>query len=129
MIAHYQRYGVDPKSKLLLFSDSLDFDRAQALYDYFKDRTKVSFGIGTFCTNDTCEKALNIVIKLQYVNGRPVAKLSDAPGKAMCRDENYLEYLRRSVAFRLQREPQRDAAPDPPIESGRERVTSATAGI
>ena len=67
--------------------------------------SKVSFGIGTFCTNDTCEKALNIVIKLQYVNGRPVAKLSDAPGKAMCRDDSYLEYLRRSVAFRLQREP------------------------
>ena len=104
IIRHYESYGVDPKTKLLLFSDSLDFDRAQALYEYFKDRTKVSFGIGTFCSNDTCEKALNIVIKLQYVNGRPVAKLSDAPGKAMCRDEHYLEYLRRSVEFRLHRE-------------------------
>ena len=104
MIRHYEKYGVDPKTKLLLFSDSLDFDRAQALYDYFKDKTKVSFGIGTFCTNDTCVEALNIVIKLQYVNGRPVAKLSDTPGKAMCRDESYLEYLRRSVKFRLDRE-------------------------
>lgn len=104
MIRHYEKYGVDPKTKLLLFSDSLDFDRAQALYDYFKYKTKVSFGIGTFCTNDTCVEALNIVIKLQYVNGRPVAKLSDTPGKAMCRDESYLEYLRRSVKFRLDRE-------------------------
>ena len=104
IIRHYESYGVDPKTKLLLFSDSLDFDRAQALYDYFSGRTKVSFGIGTFCSNDTCEKALNIVIKLQYVNGRPVAKLSDAPGKAMCRDGDYLDYLRRSVAFRLERE-------------------------
>ncbi len=104
MIAHYRKYGVDPRTKLLLFSDSLDFDKAQALYDYFKDRAKVSFGIGTFCTNDTCEKALNIVIKLQTVNGNPVAKLSDAPGKAMCRDPRYLEYLMRSVAFRLSRE-------------------------
>lgn len=104
MIAHYKKYGADPKSKVLLFSDGLDFDRAQALYDYFKDRTKVSFGIGTFCSNDTCEKALNIVIKLQYVNSRPVAKLSDTPSKAMCRDEAYLEYLKRSVAFRLDRE-------------------------
>ena len=104
IIAHYKKYGVDPKTKLLLFSDSLDFDRAQALYDYFSEKAKVSFGIGTFCSNDTCEEALNIVIKLQYVNGRPVAKLSDAPGKAMCRDESYLEYLRRSVEFRLERE-------------------------
>ena len=103
IIRHYESYGADPKTKLLLFSDSLDFDRAQALYDHFKDRTKVSFGIGTFCSNDTEEEALNIVIKLQYVNGRPVAKLSDTPGKAMCRDEGYLEYLRRSVEFRLSR--------------------------
>ena len=104
MIRHYRKYDVDPRTKLLLFSDSLDFDRAQALYDYFKEKSKVSFGIGTFCTNDTDEKALNIVIKLQYVNGRPVAKLSDAPGKAMCMDETYLDYLKRSVEFRLQRE-------------------------
>ena len=104
IIAHYKRYGVDPKTKLLLFSDSLNFDRAQELYMYFKDKAKVSFGIGTFCTNDTMEEPLNIVIKLQYVNGRPVAKLSDAPGKAMCQDPEYLEYLQRSVDFRLQRE-------------------------
>ena len=104
IIKHYESFGVDPKTKLLLFSDSLDFDRAQALYDYFKDRTKVSFGIGTFCSNDTCESALNIVIKLQYVNGRPVAKLSDNPEKSMCRDPEYLDYLKRSVDFRINRE-------------------------
>ncbi len=106
MIAHYQKYGVDPKTKLMLFSDGLDFQKAQELYDYFNDRAKVSFGIGTFCSNDTCERALNIVIKLQYVNGRPVAKLSDSVGKSMCRDEEYLEYLKRSVEFRLHRERQ-----------------------
>ncbi len=104
MIAHYKSYGVDPRTKLLLFSDGLDFDRAQALYDYFDGRAKVSIGIGTFCSNDTSERPLNIVIKLQYVNGRPVAKLSDIPSKAMCQDEQYLDYLKRSVEFRLQRE-------------------------
>ena len=103
MIRHYESYGVDPRTKLLLFSDSLDFDRAQKLFDYFNGRTKVSFGIGTFCTNDTCVPALNIVIKLQYVNGRPVAKLSDTPGKAMCRDNEFLKYLKQSVDFRLKR--------------------------
>ena len=104
ILAHYRKYGVDTRTKQLLFSDSLDFDRSQKLYDYFKDRAKVSFGIGTFCSNDTCEEALNIVIKLQYVNGRPVAKLSDIPEKSMCDDEEYLAYLKRSVAFRLNRE-------------------------
>ncbi|MBQ6118325.1 MAG: nicotinate phosphoribosyltransferase, partial [Clostridia bacterium] len=46
MIKHYESYGADPKTKLLLFSDSLNFDKAQALYDHFRDRAKVSFGIG-----------------------------------------------------------------------------------
>ena len=104
IIRHYEKYGVDSRTKLLLFSDSLDFDKAQALYDHFKERAKVSFGIGTFCSNDTSENALNIVIKLQTVNGRAVAKLSDNPGKTMCRDGDYLEYLQRSVAFRIERE-------------------------
>ena len=104
MIRHYERYGVNPKNKLLLFSDSLDFDRAQALYDYFCSRAKVSFGIGTFCSNDTEEDALNIVIKLQSVNGRAVAKLSDSPGKTMCRDEQFVHYLKESVEFRINRQ-------------------------
>ena len=104
ILDHYKKYGVDPKSKQLLFSDSLNFDRAQELYEYFKDKTKVSFGIGTFCTNDSCEHALNIVIKLQYVNGRPVAKISDAKGKSMTQDDEYLDYLKKAVQFRIERE-------------------------
>ncbi len=104
IINHYKKYDVDPRTKQLLFSDSLDFDRAQALYEHFKDKTKVSFGIGTFCSNDTEEEALNIVIKLQYVNGRAVAKLSDTEGKSMCRDEDYLNYLKSAVEFRINRE-------------------------
>ena len=101
LIAHYQKLGIDPKTKTLLFSDSLDFDKAQAIYDHFKDRINVSFGIGTFLTNDTAVDALNIVIKLQYVNGHPVAKLSDNPAKAMCQDADYVTYLRNAVEYRL----------------------------
>ncbi len=103
IIAHYEKLGIDPKTKTLLFSDGLDFDKAQTIYDYFKDRVKVSFGIGTYLSNDTCEKALNIVIKLQYVNDRPVAKLSDVAGKTMCQDESYVTYLRNAVDYRLEK--------------------------
>ena len=101
MIAKYESYGIDPKTKTLLFSDGLNFDSAQRIYNYFKDRVKVSFGIGTFLSNDTNVKPLNIVIKLQYVNGHPVAKLSDTPGKTMCQDESYVEYLKSAVEYRL----------------------------
>jgi len=104
IIKHYEDAGIDPKTKTLLFSDSLDCDRAQALYDHFKDRTKVAFGIGTFFSNDTCVDPLNIVLKLQYVDGNPVAKLSDCPGKTMCQDDAYEKYLRGAVDFRLARE-------------------------
>ena len=101
ILAHYAKLGIDPRTKTLLFSDSLDFDKAQILYDHFKDRTNVSFGIGTFITNDTSAAPLNIVLKLQYVNNKPVAKLSDTPGKTMCKDNDYVEYLRRCVEWRL----------------------------
>jgi len=102
IIAHYKELGIDPKTKTLLFSDGLDFDKAQEIYNYFKDRIKVSFGIGTFLSNDTDVPALNIVIKLQYVNGHPVAKISDNPGKAMCQDDSYLTYLKNAVNYRLE---------------------------
>lgn len=104
IINHYKKYGIDPKTKTLLFSDSLNFDKAQRLYNAFRDRTKVSFGIGTFVSNDTKADALNIVVKLQTVNGKPVAKLSDVPGKTMCRDERYIRALRNAIEFRLERE-------------------------
>lgn len=101
ILAHYEKLGINPKTKTLLFSDSLDFDRAEKIYQYFKDKCNVSFGIGTYCSNDTNVEALNIVIKLQYVNGKPVAKLSDIPGKTMCQDQEYLNHLIESVNYRV----------------------------
>ena len=104
IIAHYKKYNIYLKGKTLLFSDSLNFDKAQKLYDAFSSQIGVAFGIGTFVSNDTKVEPLNIVIKLQYVNGRPVAKLSDAKGKEMCDDPNFLKYLKSSVEYRLNRE-------------------------
>jgi nicotinate phosphoribosyltransferase len=106
IIKHYEKYGIDPKTKTLLFSDSLNFEKAQQLYNEFRNRTKVSFGIGTYVANNTCAEPLNIVIKLQTVNGHPVAKLSDCEGKTMCRDEAYVAHLREEINFRLAREKQ-----------------------
>lgn len=102
IIAHYKKLGIDPMTKTLLFSDSLDFNKANEIWEYFHDKAKVSFGIGTYLSNDTFADPLNIVIKLQYVNDRPVAKLSDMAGKVMCQDEKYVEYLRSAVDYRLE---------------------------
>lgn len=104
LITHYEKLGIDPKTKTLLFSDSLNFDKARALRKHFEGRAKVAFGIGTFLSNDTDAEPLNIVMKLTEVNGSPVAKISDVAGKGMCRDERYEEYLRRAIDWRLAHE-------------------------
>ena len=84
MIAHYESLGINPKTKTLLFSDSLDFERADQLFRHFNGRVNVAFGIGTYLSNDTDVPALNIVMKTTKCNGMDVAKISDVVGKGMC---------------------------------------------
>jgi nicotinate phosphoribosyltransferase len=38
-------------------------------------------------------------MKLMPCNGKPVAKLSDAPDKMLCRDETFLAYLRQVFVY------------------------------
>lgn len=104
MIAHYEKLGIDPKTKTLLFSDSLNFERASKIYEYFRGRCKVAFGIGTYLSNDTEEPALNIVMKVTECNGQDVAKISDTQGKGMCKNEEYIAYLQRCIDWRMNHE-------------------------
>lgn len=94
-LAHYERLRIDAHTKRLVFSDGLSIDSALALYRHFADRTQLGFGIGTHLSNDMGLRPLHIVMKLTRVNGQPVAKLSDSPGKTMCDDETFLAYLRQ----------------------------------
>jgi nicotinate phosphoribosyltransferase len=94
LIAHYQKMRVDPRSKVMVFSDSLDVLLAIRLYEYFKGRSQTAFGIGTNLTNDVGYQPLQIVIKMTRCNGQPVAKISDEPSKAMDYDPSYVAYLR-----------------------------------
>lgn len=96
-IAHYQKLGIDPLSKTLVFSDNLDLNKAFDLYRHFADRINLGFGIGTRLTSDIPQvKPLNIVIKLVECNGKPVAKLSDSPGKTICHDKAFVRALRKA---------------------------------
>lgn len=99
LIAHYKKNRVDPRSKILIFSDSLTVPRTIELYQQFRGRCQLAFGIGTNLTNDLGDPPahvpLQIVIKMTRCNGQPVAKLSDTPSKNMCEDEKYLAYLRQ----------------------------------
>lgn len=101
LIAHYQKLGIDPMTKTLLFSDSLNFEKATKLKKYFEGKAKTAFGIGTFIANDTDVPPLNIVMKTTLCNGGDVAKISDTPGKGMCKNPDYVDYLQRAIDWRM----------------------------
>jgi nicotinate phosphoribosyltransferase len=100
LIAHYEKNRVDPRTKTLVFSDSLTFPKVIELYRRFSGRARLAFGVGTNLTNDLGYTPLQIVIKMIRCNGQPVAKLSDSPEKNMCDDVAYLAYLRQVFEIR-----------------------------
>ena len=95
MIEHYQANRVDPRSKVIIFSDGLTIPRCIELHERFRGRIQTAFGVGTNLTNDRGPDALQLVLKMIECNGQPVAKISDTPGKTMVEDEGYLAYLRQ----------------------------------
>ena len=95
MIEHYQANRVDPRSKVIIFSDGLTIPRCIELHERFRGRIQTAFGVGTNLTNDLGPDALQLVLKMIECNGQPVAKISDTPGKTMVEDEGYLAYLRQ----------------------------------
>lgn len=99
-IKHYEKLGIDPKTKTLLFSNSLDFERADEIYRHFAGRINVAFGIGTYLSNDTFVNPFNIVMKMTTCNGHPVAKISDDAGKGMCKSEEFVNFLMKAIDWK-----------------------------
>lgn len=94
-IDHYRKLGIDPMTRQLVFSDGLDFPKALGIYRALMGRSNTSYGIGTQLTCDIPGvEPTNMVIKMTSCNGQPVAKISDSPGKTMCRDEAFVTYLK-----------------------------------
>jgi nicotinate phosphoribosyltransferase len=102
LIARYEKHGIDPKTKLIVFSDGLDIAAIVKLHTYFNGRIKTSYGWGTNLTNDLWDNAwhnglwygpLSLVIKPATANGRGLVKLSDNPEKATGRPEDIERYM------------------------------------
>ncbi len=106
MVDHYLKLGIKPSHKQLVYSDGLDTKIICDLHDYNCSRNaetaltpNISFGVGTNLTNNIPYlrklgfKPPQIVMKIIEVDGQPVAKLSDSPGKGMCEDDMYMKYL------------------------------------
>lgn len=104
LLAHYGRLGIDARTKAAVYSDGLDIPKALALWVEFRKLIRTSFGIGT---NLTCDipgvNALQIVSKMTECNGSPVAKVSDSPGKGMCKDSDFEQYLRSRIEYKVQK--------------------------
>ena len=43
-------------------------------------------------------------MKVTKCNGQDVAKISDVEGKSMCKNESYVDYLTRSIEWRMKNE-------------------------
>ena len=97
MIVLYQKLGIDPKTKLLVFSDCIDFDKAFKLVRVFSRRIGVAFGIGTHLGNDCGFKVYQMVFKMVQCNGKPVVKLSNSVGKGMCEDKEFETNLKKVI--------------------------------
>lgn len=96
-ISHYKKLVIDPMSRTLVSSDNLDLQKVLILYKYFYKRINLIFGIGIRLTcNIPCIKPLNIVIKLVEYNAKPVAQLSDSPGKTICDDDEFIDRFKKA---------------------------------
>lgn len=87
-IAFYRSHGIEPRDKLLVFSDGLDLRTIIQLAKMFQGRIGVSFGWGTNLTNDVGLAPLSLVIKVVEANGHRTVKLSDNLAKATGEQED-----------------------------------------
>ena len=94
VLAFYKHCGVNPKEKLLIFSDGLEVNSIISIADYVGTRAKKTFGWGTNLTNDFGFKPLSLIVKLMESNGYGTVKLSDNLAKALGTPEDIERFKR-----------------------------------
>ncbi|MXO31580.1 MULTISPECIES: nicotinate phosphoribosyltransferase [unclassified Apibacter] len=103
-IDFYKKNRIDPSSKTIVFSDSLNLNEVKKIKEHVKDRIHDTYGIGTYLSNDVGVKPLNMVIKLTHVKEKPsddylnAVKLSDVLGKNTG-DENEINFSKLSLGL------------------------------
>nr|CAH7337870.1 Nicotinate phosphoribosyltransferase [Vibrio chagasii] len=112
-INHYKNLSIDPKTKRIIFSNSLDFEKSLKLHEEFRKQIQVFSAMGTSLLNmfDGYKNPngeeyspLNAVIKLVRMNGKPVAKFSDDAGKEVCVDPLFSAYLKNQFGLEFDKE-------------------------
>lgn len=92
-LAFYNSKKIDPTTKTIIFSNGLDFKKAEEINEFCKGKIRAAFGIGTNLTNDTGYPAENIVMKMTRARmnaSQPwyeCIKISDDLGKHLGSDK------------------------------------------
>lgn len=105
LIDYWNSIGIDPKTKIAIFSDGLDCDEIIKINNAFGNRLMCRYGWGTTLTNDFIDcvpshydanylKPISLVCKVNEVNGRSAVKLSDNISKATGSPEEIERYKR-----------------------------------
>ena len=97
-IKFYKDKDIDPKTKLIVFSDGLNIDKIYEIVKEFKGKIQIVFGWGNNLTNDVGAEPLSIVVKAINADGRPLVKLSDNIAKALG-DPKIIEKYKRAFGY------------------------------
>lgn len=97
-INFYKKLGINPKEKMIIFSDSLNIDLMIKIYKHFNGRIKILFGWGTDLTNDLGVKIPQIIVKPVEANGQNTAKLTDTLTKATGHKET-INFLKKRLSL------------------------------
>lgn len=103
LIEWWDSRGINPKNKLVLFSDGLDSEDIISLWWAYREKVTVGFGWGTMLTNDFIDchpqgrhslDPLSLVCKVVLADFHPAVKLSDNYLKATGPDREVDRYRR-----------------------------------
>ena len=98
VVKFYRDNNIEPLYKRLVFSDGLDAEKVLNIYNHFKDKIGVAFGIGTNLTNNVGIPNLSIVVKATEANGKGLVKLSDNISKAIGKTED-IEKYKKAIGY------------------------------
>lgn len=88
--------NIDPRTRRIIPSDGLTPDIMVKLWSHYRHEINVSFGWGTYLTNNFLHPVnpISIVCKIVEVNGRPAVKLSDVKSKRTGNFDEIARYVR-----------------------------------
>jgi nicotinate phosphoribosyltransferase len=102
VIAFYESLQIDPKKKLIVFSDGLDIHAIIKIANHFRGRIRTTFGWGTNLTNDWGFQTLSLVMKAVSVRKKGkliwTVKLSDNLAKAIG-DPAVIAYYKKECGY------------------------------